>query len=167
MLKINEKIVYRNDVCKVIDIVKKFRNDEDYYLLTPVNDTSLTIHVPISNSTENIRPLITKSEIEELIHKINEIPVIPISNMGRGAEYKELLSNGSHESLITVIKTAYQRKQMKAECNQKPSESDKQYFRQAEKLLYNEIGAVLNMSFDKAKEYIVDKVSQLEENNSK
>ena len=28
------------------------------------------------------------------------------------------------------------------------------------------IGAVLNMSFDKAKEYIVDKVSQLEENNS-
>lgn len=159
MFSIGNKIVYRDEVCTVVGIDEKYRDNEDYLVLSSSRDDSLTIRVPERVATKLTRPLITKTEIEALIKKIPNIKTIPISSWGRGAEYKELLSKGCHESIIKIIKTAYVRNQERADKRQKSNESDKQYFRQAERILYEEIAASLDIDYDDAREYIVSRVA--------
>ena len=88
MVKIGTKIVYRNQVCTVADIALKYRNNEDFYVLTPFRDETLLIRVPISIADTVIRPLITQLELDELIKKIPDIETVPINNWNRGTEYK-------------------------------------------------------------------------------
>lgn len=163
MFQIGGKIVYRDEVCTVKDIAKKYKNDEDYYVLQSSCDPSLVIRVPVSKTSAIMRALMTKKDIDELIEKIPDIPVVPVSNWNRGSEYKDLLGDGSHVSIVSIIKTAYLRQQVKIERRQKANESDKLYFRQAERLLYNEIAAALDIPYDEAKSYIIQKVSGLAE----
>ncbi len=161
MVQAGKQIIYRDEVFTVSDILEKYRNDEDYYVLTAAHDTSLHVKVPVNVAAKVMRPLITKSEIEALICKIPDIECIAVSHWNRGIEYKELLSDGTHESIIRIIKTAYLRQREKTEKHQKPNESDKLYFRQAERLLYGEIAASLGIDYQEAKEYIVSKVAAL------
>lgn len=49
MFKINDYLVYRKEVCKVTEI-KEYKNDFFYYVITPINDTSLKIEVPTDSS---------------------------------------------------------------------------------------------------------------------
>jgi len=161
MVKIGSQIVYRDEVCTVTDIVEKYRNDEDYYFLTSAHDASLHIKVPVTAANKCMRPLISKTEIKALIRRIPEIEIVPIDHWSRGVEYKELLSDGSHESIIRIIKTAYLRQQERSDNHQKPNENDKRYFRHAERLLYSEIAAALGLEYNEAKEYIVSEVAAL------
>ena len=159
MYKIGDKIAYRNEICTVINIDKKYKEGADYYALSCENDPSLLIHVPVEKSEESLRLLLTKTQIEELLNKAPEIPVIEITAWNRGAEYRELLSRGSHENIISVIKTAYLRQQEKIKKQQKVNEGDKVFFRQTERILYNEIAASLDITYDEAKKYVIDKLS--------
>jgi len=163
MVKISDKVVYRNDICKILSIDRKYKDNEDYLVLSSSQDSTLIIRVPLSVADENIRPLMSKKDINQLIKKIPEIPTIPMENWNRGVEYKELLSDGSHESIISVIKTSHLRQQAKTDKKQKVNEIDKIYFRQAEQRLYREIAAVLNISYEAAKKYIIDSVAALSE----
>lgn len=47
MKKIGDYIIYRRDVCKIIDCKKI--NNNDYYVLEPINDNLLRITIPINN----------------------------------------------------------------------------------------------------------------------
>jgi len=163
MVKISDKVVYRNDICKILSIDKKYKDNEDYLVLSSSQDSTLIIRVPLSVADENIRPLMSKKDINQLIKKIPGIPTIPMETWNRGVEYKELLSDGSHESIISVIKTSHLRQQAKTDKKQKVNEIDKIYFRQAEQRLYREIAAVLNISYEAAKKHIVDSVAALSE----
>lgn len=158
MVQVGKRIVYRDEVCTLIEIAKKYKNDEDYYVLQSGEDKSLVIRVPVATAKKMMRPLISKKELNELIAKIPEIETIEVNKQNRGSEYKDLMSKGSHEDVVTVIKTTYLRQQESLEQAYKPNESDKTFFRQAEKRLYSEVAYVLDMSYEDAKEYIVSKV---------
>ncbi|NCU37890.1 hypothetical protein EOL96_02420 [Candidatus Saccharibacteria bacterium] len=166
MVHASQKIIYRDEVCTVVEIVQNYKNDEDYYVLSYTHDPSLIVRVSVKMASKFIRQLVTGDEIDALVQKIPTIDVIPIDNWNRGIEYKELLSDGSHESLVRIIKTAYARQQAKAERKQRPNENDKHYFRQAEHLLYNEIAAVMDISYDDAKEYITQQVLSITSANA-
>lgn len=159
MVQIGKKIVYRDEVCTVSALVKEHTTNEDCYVLTSGSDPSLRITVPVSKAAPLMRPLMKKSDIEELLQKMPSIPIVALSGWNRGLEYKELLKEGSHESIMSIIKTAYYRQQEQAERRQKPSENDKLYFRQAERLFYNEVAAVLDMTYEQAKVYILSSLS--------
>ena len=155
MYKVNDKIIYKKDVCKIKDI----REDKNitYYILTPIDDESLIIKVPVENKL--MRDLISKEEIEKIIDEIPNIkPLDNIDDRFIENTYKELLNGGSYEELITIIKMTYIRNNERQKQNKKISEKDDKYFNLAEKYLYNEFGTVLNMTFDETKEYITKKV---------
>lgn len=155
MYKVNDKIIYKKDVCKIKDI----REDKNitYYILTPIDDESLIIKVPVENKL--MRELISKEEIEKIIDEIPNIkPLDNIDDRFIESTYKELLNGGSYEELITIIKMTYIRNNERQKQNKKISEKDDKYFNLAEKYLYNEFGTVLNMTFDETKEYITKKV---------
>lgn len=161
MYKIGDFIVYRKEVCKVVDIKKNHFNNMDYYILEPLDDNSLRLDVPVDNRCGYIRDLISKDDINKIINNIPNIEIINIRDKSIENVYKNLMTSGSHEDLIKIIKTTYLRNQERIESNRKVSDKDTNYFNQAEKYLYNEFGVVLQMSYDDTKQYVIDKVLDL------
>ena len=158
MYNIGDYVVYLKDVCKILDIKKKYMNDTDYYILSPVNDNSLKLNIPVNN--HSIRNLITIEKINEIINNILNIKTIEYDDKNIEQEYKKLLNNASWEDLITIIKTTYKRNQARVDNKKKISDKDKNYFELAEIYLYTEFSIVLNMSFEETKEYIIKKVEE-------
>ena len=159
MYKIGDFIIYKREVCKINDILFKYFKDNDYYILSPLSDDSLTIKVPIDN--KDIRSIITKEEVDEIINKIPNIDVIESDTKTLEGIYKELLVNGCHEDLIKIIKTTYLRNKERIDNNKKTTDKDNYYFNLAEKYLYEEISVVLGMTYDDTKEYIINTVDKL------
>ena len=154
MYKENDTIVYKKDVCKVID------TNDDYYVLKPINDETLTIKA-LKNS-KLIRSLISIKEINKIINNIPNIKIINENDKLIENQYKELLKDGSFESLISIIKTTYLRNQKRINEKKKLSEKDKDYFILAEKYLYTEFSIVLNKSFEDTKKYVEECVKKYE-----
>lgn len=159
MFKIDDYLVYKRDVCKVIDIREKYFNNQDYYVLVPVLDTTLKECVPINN--KNIRKIISKKELNEIINKIPSIEVIKSNNRLLENDYKNLMNSGTHEDLIRIIKTTYLRNKERIDNNKKITDKDDEYFKKAEKYLYNEFSFVLGMSIEETKKYVYDKVEEI------
>lgn len=162
MFKENEYVVYHKDVCKIVNIKKNSMNNQMYYVLSPITDDSLKIDVPVNNQMGNIRKLITKEEINCLIKKIPSIEIIRNNSKLIENDYKELLKEGSFESLIKIIKTTYLRNKERIDNKKKKGDKDDYYFNLAEKYVYNEFSVVLGLDFEDTKAYIVSKVNELD-----
>lgn len=145
-------IVYRKETCKIIG------KEDGYYKLVPVNDTSIKYKVPVDSNF--LKKVITKEEIDRLLLEIPEINTIDLGEKQIEQEYKELMKSGTHEDLVKIIKTSYLRNQIRILNNKRISEIDDEYFRRAEKYLYEEIGIVLNLSFENTKKYIINKLKK-------
>ena len=159
MYKINDYIIYKREVCKINDILPKFFKDNDYYLLSPLSDDTLTIKVPVNN--KEIRSLITKKDIDKIINEIPDIEPVNSDTKSLEGIYKDLLSSGSHTDLIKIIKTTYLRNKERIDNNKKTTDKDNYYFNLAEKYLYQEFQIVLNLTYDEAKDYVINKVEKL------
>ncbi len=145
-------IVYRKETCKIIE------KEDGYYRLVPVNDTSIKYKVPVDSNF--LKKVITKEEIDRLLLEIPEINTIDLGEKQIEQEYKDLMKSGTHEDLVKIIKTSYLRNQIRILNNKRISEIDDEYFRRAEKYLYEEIGIVLNLSFENTKKYIINKLKK-------
>lgn len=156
MFKINEYIIYNKDVCIIKEIKEKFYKNMDYYVLTSISNESLKLQIPINSN--KIRELISLEELNNIIKEIPNIEIIKDNDRLIENTYKTLMQSGTHKDLIKIIKTTYLRNKKRTENNKKLSEIDDFYFRKAEKYLYNEFSVVLNKTFDKTKEYIINKV---------
>ena len=141
-------IVYRKETCKIIG------KEDRYYKLVPINDTSIKYKVPVNSNL--LKKVITKEEIDRLLLEIPEINIIDLGEKQIEQEYKELMKSGTHEDLVKIIKTSYLRNLN----NKRISEIDDEYFKRAEKYLYEEIGIVLNLSFEDTKKYIINKLKK-------
>ena len=158
MFKVNDYLVYRKEVCKVTEI-KEYKNEFLYYVITPINDTSLRIEVPTDSSV--IRPLISKRKIQTIIEEIPNIKEIAENDRLLENKYKELLKSGTYNDLITIIKTTYLRNETRDKEKKKRSEKDTTYFNLAEKYLYTEFSIVLGKSYKDTKEYVISKVKEI------
>ena len=75
MFKVNDIVVYRRIVCR---IVGKHRSDftkEMCYILVPyhADEGSTRMQVPIANKAGHLRALITKEEIEYVAEQIKDV----------------------------------------------------------------------------------------------
>lgn len=156
MLKVGDYVIYQEQVCQIKEQkINEFTNLESF-ILVPVTDSSLKLNVPVNNP--NIKNLMTKEEIKNLIALMPSIPLIDIEDKLLENEYKRLYHSGSKEDLIRIIKTTYKRNQDRLNNNKKISEKDNKYFTLAENLLYSEIATVFGISLEEAKEYILSNV---------
>lgn len=157
MFNKNDYIMYKKDVCKIKEIKHNKMNGNDYYILTPIDDESLIIDVPIDNRMGYLRNIISEKEVKNIINSIKDIePLKDISDKYIESTYKELIYNGKHNDFIKIIKTSYLRNQARINDKKKISEKDLKYFNLAEKYLYNELAISLNKTVEKTKQYIID-----------
>ena len=157
MFNVNDYVIYNHFVCKIIGF-DNF-NGRDYYVLNSLSDSSLKINVPIDN--KNIRVLITKEKIYDLIKEIPRISCFSVDSKNIDGVYKSLLDDASHESLISIIKTSYLINKDRLDNGKKIRDKDNYYFNLAEQYLYGEFSVVLGMSYDDTKNYVINEVSKL------
>lgn len=158
MYNIGDYVVHLKDVCKIIDIKKKYLKDIDYYILEAISDPSLKIKVP--TNTKSIRSLISLDEVNNIINNIINIEPLNVDDKNIEIEYKKILTNPTHEDYIKIIKTTYLRNKQRIDSKRKISDKDKSYFEQAEKYLYTEFSVILNKSFNETKEYVKAQVEK-------
>lgn len=161
MFKVGDYVVYKRDVCRIYNI--KTFNNKDYYVMHPIDDDTLTINVPTDNPFGHLRTVLSKEEATSLIDKINDIKVIETMDRMIENQYKALLNSGSLEDLICIIKTSYLRNDECKKNGKKIGEVDDNYFKLAEKILYNELSISLGKSYEDTKEYVVKSVQRSNE----
>lgn len=161
MYKKNDYVVYRHDVCVIKNIKENKINGKVYYVMSPIDDETLTIDIPLQNENVFLRNIISKDEAETIIKNIKLIkPLDNINDRNIEIQYKYLINTFKHEDLIKIIKTTYLRNTMRSNNKKKISEKDTNYFELAEKYLYNELSIALNKSVQEVKEYIYEEVNK-------
>ncbi len=158
MFKVGNHVVYKKEICRIIEIKKNRANNSNYYILVPISNDSLKIEVPVANLWGSLRPLISKKEIEKIINEIPNIEILVMDGHLIEKEYKLLINSGKPEDFIKIIKTAYFKDKEKS--NKITTSRDTNYFNLAEKYLYEEFSIVLGMNYEDTKNFIIKCIEQ-------
>ncbi len=163
MYKINDIVVYRRDVCRVVDIRKSDFSGEECYVLVPYGstDNSVMMHVPVSNKGGHLRDLVSREQIDDLIRSAPDIETLASKPANMKSQYAALMKGDSIQDLVCIIKTSYLRNNERAKNHKKLASIDAEYLKKAEKLLYTEIGIALNMTFEESKAFFEEEVSRI------
>lgn len=167
MFKKDEYVVVGNKgVCVVEDIttlnISGVDKEREYYILKPIYVPGSTVYVPVDNSKESMRRVLTEEEAKRLIGGIPEIAPISITNDKLlEQEYRGCMKTNCCEEWIKIIKTIYLRKQKRLEAGRKVTAVDAKYFRIAEDNLYGELAVVLHIPRSEVESYITGEIDKL------
>lgn len=160
MYEIGEYIVYgMNGVCKVEEIgpmkMSGVESDKQYYTLLPLYTKGSRVFTPVDNQKVVMRPILTKTEVCELIDEMKEIEVIESADdKRRELAYKDALKSCDCREWIRIMNTVQRRKEERLAQGKKMSACDERYFRQAVDSLYGEFALSLKIQKDEVEEYI-------------
>ncbi|MBQ0026632.1 MAG: CarD family transcriptional regulator [Lachnospiraceae bacterium] len=160
MFKINDLVHYgTSGVCVVSEIVERVFKDEPvtYYVLKPMFSKNATLYVPTSNSdlTSRMRKLITKKQINELLSSLTDDDCIWIDNENeRKNRFKEILLSGNSRDMVCLIRTLYLHQEEKKATGKKMHLTDERFFKDAERLVYDEFSVALKIPQDEVIPYI-------------
>lgn len=160
MYKKDDTVLYGNEgVCRVTDtMTRKFKDhDIEYYVLKPIYSQNATIYVPIDNEqlTKKMKRILSAEEIMTMIKTMPDVEDIWIQNDNQRKEkYKEIIRNGDRLELIQLIKTLYQHQQKLKMQGKKFHATDERFFKDAEKIIYEEFAYVLNIKQDEVIPFI-------------
>ena len=150
MYSVGDLIIKTNTgICEVVEISElDFQvNKGLYYTLAPVDDQKTKVYVPVDPDPESVRLVMTHDEAEELLNNIPNIEPIEVENeKQREYQYQQALKSNNPYRIAAIIKVLYQREQAKLAAGKKTTAVDKRYFIQAEKMLYSELAAALQIS---------------------
>lgn len=163
MYKVNDIVVYRRDVCKIIGKHRSDFTGEQCYILVPYEkqDGSVKMQVPVSNKGGHLRNLITREEIDRLIAEAPDIQQLENKPANMKSQYASLLKTDNLTDLICIIKTSYNRNRLRREQNKKMASVDDEYLQKAEKYLYAEIAVALGLSYEESKEFFENEVKKI------
>lgn len=171
MFQVNDLIVYGNEgVCSVEEIrtldMTGIDKNKLYYVLKPLYRDG-TIYSPI-DSDVNIRKVITYEMARQFIEEIPNLEVKKFKNNSLrelNDYYKSYFATHSCSDLLHVIKTVYVKKCSLANDGKKLGQTDENYMRKAEELLYGEFAVALNIPRENVRDYIGKRVEELENLN--
>ena len=74
MYKVNDKIIYKREVCIIKEIKEKYYHEKDYYCISPITDRTLTINIPVDSPL--IKDILTKEQALNIIDSISKVEPI-------------------------------------------------------------------------------------------
>lgn len=157
MYKINDYLIYKREVCQVKALTKI--NNQDYYILENKADSSLKISVPLKEERNLLRPLSTFKEITKALDNIDNIKPLNLTDRNLEEQYKSLLQGNTLEDLIVIMKTTYLRNEVRKSNKKHLGDKDTYYQKLSEKFLFNEVAYSMQISYDDAKELVLNKLA--------
>lgn len=164
MYQINDIVIYgTNGTCKIVDITDKDfgGTNKEYYILKPVSNISSTIYVPVNSKTlvEKMRRILSTVEIHQIIQSMPTEDSIWIEDESQRKErYRAIINNGDRTDLVKMIKALYQQQLDLEDQGKKLHVSDERFFKEAEKLLYEEFAIVLNIKESEVLPFILNQI---------
>lgn len=152
MFKAGDTVLYgAHGVCRIETVEKKRFDKEtrEYFVLRPIFDENAVIYVPTQNEvlTSRMKDILTKEKIHEIIDAMPGQETNWIENEAeRKLYYHSLLESADRSELARMIKTLYEYKQAQTARGKKLHLADERFFKDAEKLLYDEFAHVLGIA---------------------
>ncbi|WP_346846665.1 CarD family transcriptional regulator [uncultured Clostridium sp.] len=152
MFNIGELIIYSaHGICRVDDIFEQIIGGKkrNYYKLHPVDDSSLSISVPVESDKVAMLQLVNKEEAEELLESFREPGVEWIeASTERNQVYSKVVKNGDRKEISKVISTLM-RKKLKIEAEgTKLHQQDIKLLSNVQSILFTELAFKLNTTFE-------------------
>ncbi len=157
-----DKVVYGAlGVMEIIEITDQTVGEitRKYYVMKEYssNSPSLT-YVPLDNETltSQMKPLLTRDEIIEVIRKAKNSPPLEWieDNRARSEAYKKILSTADRALMLSMIDSVYKTGIRREEEGKKNYIADENSMRRAEKLINSEFALVLGIPESDVPEFI-------------
>ena len=166
MYKINDVVVYGTEgICTITDIAEmKFGGEKsEYYILAPVTKTENTVYVPKNNEKvlNRMRKILSKDDAVKLLDSLPLTPMAWIVNdRERQSAYKNILLCGKPEEVFTMVGSLYNKQSEQLAVGKKLHASDERFLRDAERMLFNEIGYALDIKPSEVLSIVLEKIRQ-------
>lgn len=160
--KINDYVYYAlNGICIISDIKEmKIGNEiHKYYVLSPINGSSINFFIPSDNKEimNKIKKVLSKEEIDKLIIESINVEIIWHKNSkDRNVYFQNLLKQDDLKITIAIIRTIIE----KQEVDNKMSPSDLLHLANAENLVHSSLTYSLNITKDEVKDYILNIINK-------
>lgn len=147
-------IVYRNaGVCQVMDLEEQSMDGEHtvlYYKIKPISDQSSTYYIPVAKAEEKLRRMLTEAEVLNLINSMPESGECSEywsdNRRERKEMYSQIMKSDDHMAILRLISALYFRKRSAEAKGKRFSAMDENAMKNAEHLMLQEFGFVLDMS---------------------
>ena len=153
MYAIGERLLYGTlGVVEIVDIVEQVVGDETkkYYVLKEyASPNSSLTYLPLDNEQllANLKPLLTREEIESVIKDAKNSPPLEWidDNRARADYYKKVLASLDRTKMLVMIDTVIETGKKRERQGKKNFIADENCMRKAEKLLATEFALVLGI----------------------
>ena len=167
LYSVGSLIVYGGTgVCQVEAIEEKAQGGEirQYYRLKPLYQSG-TISVPVDGKVF-MRPVISREEAEALI---DAMPAMPAQDFHErnftqlAAHYQQLLCSHDCADVAGLVVSIRAKKRDAESAGRRFGQIDAKFMKLAEKLLYGEFSAALNIPYDEVEPYIAGRLGVADE----
>lgn len=168
MFQPGELVVYgATGVCRVEGFAGPDRPGEErekrYYLLKPLWQDGV-IYAPVDSEKVPMRPVISREEAEALIERMPDIQAAPCRGgtaQALAQQYQSAVRDGGHQALIEMMKAIRRKRRLAEAKNRRLGLVDERYMKQAERLLYGELSAALEIPYGGVEDYISARLEEV------
>ena len=165
MFEINDYVVYGSgEICRIEEIAERCFDGVHkikYYKIAPKEYRNSAYYVPVENAEKEIRRLLTKEEILEIIDSIPQAEAVWYTDRNERKNYFESVLHGDDFTrLVGMIKAIYEERQKRSNDGKKLIASDERAFTTAEHIIHGEFAFVLGISEANVGEFIRKRIEQ-------
>lgn len=161
----DDLVVYgTTGVCRVEEITRPnltgADRNKEYYLLKPLHQDGV-IYTPVDNAKVPMRPVISAKDAEDLIDLIPSLQVEAChapTVQALAQHYHSAVRSHDCRDLIELMMSIYAKQRQAESQKRRLGMVDERYMKQAERLLYGELSAALDIPFDEVQPYIARRV---------
>ena len=138
------------------------RSGREFYLLKPLYQDGV-VYTPAEGGKVPMRPVMTR---EEAMALIGAIPTIEPEVFRErtlqllSQRYQSMLQSGSCRELLKLTMSVYRKRRQAEEQNRRLGMVDERFCKQAERLLFGELAAALEIPVDQVPGFIARQVEQ-------
>lgn len=159
MFSVDEQVVYGSiGVCTVkgMGIPDMPGATRECYVLEPHYVAHSKVYAPIEDNPVKIRSLLSVSEVEELVDSMPEIKAFPLNKerQEQYSTYRSVIKSADSFLLAKLLRTLYEKKEKCMELKKPLPGAEKDFLDTAEKMLYGEMAAILQIPMDQVLPYI-------------
>ena len=167
MFQPGELLVYgTTGVCRVEGIatpnLTRAERGRQYYLLKPLYQDGV-IYAPVDSQKVPIRPVICRQEAEDLIDLIPSIQAEAChapTLQALAQHYQSAVHSHNCRDLLELTMSIYLKQRQAEAQKRRLGMVDERYMKQAERLLYGELSAALDIPYEDVQAYIARRVGE-------
>ncbi|MBP1550490.1 MAG: hypothetical protein J6A05_10860 [Oscillospiraceae bacterium] len=163
MFKSGEYVIYGSgEICCIEEITDRCfdgTNKIKYYKIAPKEYRNSAYYVPVASAEKEIRRLLTKEEVLEIIDSIPQAEAVWYADKNeRKSYFEDVLRSDDFSRLVGMIKAIYEERQKRSNDGKKLITADERAFSAAEHIIHGEFAFVLGIPESEVGSFIRERI---------